>query len=63
MKEEYIEMKTDGHRHLGAAVGWNENKEEFVIAKVSESVKQLDILTNLACTKPHAAFSDFTFMD
>ena len=42
MKEEYIEIANetfrdyninitiDGHRHLGAVVGLNENKEEFV---------------------------------
>ena len=45
MKEEYIEIAnetfqdynvkiTDGHRHLGAAVDSNENKEEFAIAKL-----------------------------
>ena len=70
MKEEYIEIAnetfqdynikiTDGHRHRGAAVGSNENKEEFVIAKVSEWVKQLEVLTNFACPEPHAAFSGF----
>ena len=37
----------------------NENKEEFVIAKLSEWVKQLEVLTNFACTEPHAAFSGF----
>ena len=31
-----IKMTTTGHRHLGAVVGSNENKDEFVIAKVSE---------------------------
>ena len=43
----------------GAVVGLNENKEEFIIPKVSEWVKQLKILTNFACTEPHAAFSGF----
>ena len=70
-KEEYIQISnetfrdynikitTDWHRHLGAAVGSNENKEVFVIAKVSEWVKQLEILTKFAHTEPHAAFSGF----
>ena len=44
---------------LGAVVGSNENKEVFVIAKVCEWVKQLEILTKFACTKPRAAFSGF----
>ena len=54
-----IKITTDGHRHLGAVVGSNENKEEFVIAKVSEWVKQQEVLTNFACSEPHAAFSGF----
>ena len=71
MKEEYteianetfrdynIKITTHGHRHLGAVVGSNENKEEFVITKVSKLVKQLEIPTNFACTEPHTAFSGF----
>ena len=71
MKEGYIEIvnetfqdynmkiTTDGHRHRGAVVGSNENKEEFVVAKVSEWVKQLEVLTKFACIEPHAAFSGF----
>ena len=44
---------------IEAVVGSNENKEEFVIAKVSEWVKQLVVLTNFAYPEPHAAFSGF----
>ena len=44
---------------LGTVVGSNDNKEEFALAKVSEWVKQLEVLTNFACTEPHAAFSGF----
>ena len=71
IKEEYIQIAketfrdynikitTDGHRHLGAVVGSNENKEVSAIAKVSEWIKQLEILTKFECTEPHAAFSGF----
>ena len=71
IKEEYIQIAketfrdynikitTDGHRHLGAVVGSNENKEVSAIAKVSEWIKQLEILTKFACTEPHTAFSGF----
>ena len=52
-------IKNDGHRHLGAVVGSNKNKEEFIIAKVPELVKQLEILTNFACTEPYVASSGF----
>ena len=73
MKKEYIQIAnetfrdynikitTDGHCHLGAVVGSSENKEVFVIAKVSEWVKQLEILTKFACTEPDAAFSGFIY--
>ena len=54
-----IKMTTDGHRHLGGVVGSKENKEEFLILKVSEWVKQLEALTNFACTENHTAFSTF----
>ena len=54
-----IKIKTDEHRHRGAVVGSNENKEEFVIAKVSEWVKLLEVLTNFASPEPHVAFSAF----
>ena len=71
MKEEYIQIAketfrdynrkitTDGHRPLGVVVGSNKSKEVFVIEKVSEWVKQLEILTKFACTEPHAAFPGF----
>ena len=55
----HIKITIDGHCHLGAVVRSNENKEEFVITKVSEWVKQLEILINFKCTKPHAASSGF----
>ena len=54
-----ITITTDGHRHVRAPVGSNENKEEFVIAKVAEWVKQLEILINFACIEPQATFFGF----
>ena len=63
MKEEYIQIANKTFRDYnikittdGAVVGSNENKEVFAIAKVTEWVKQLEILTKFACTEPHAAF-------
>ena len=54
-----IKITTDGHRHLGTIIGSSENKEVFVITKVSEWIKQLEIVAKFACTEPHAAFSGF----
>ena len=56
IKEEYIQIAKG---HLGVAVGSNENKEVFVISKVSEWVKQLEIPTKFTYSEPHAAFSGF----
>ena len=64
MKETFRDYNikiTNGHSHLGAVVGLNENKEVFVIAKVSEWIKKLEMPTKFACTELHAAFSGFIY--
>ena len=51
--QEYnINITTDGHHHLSSVVGSNENKEEYIITKVVEQVKQQEILTNFTYTEP-----------
>ena len=69
MKEEYIEIAnetlqdynikitTNGHRHPGAAVGSNQNKEEFV--KSVRMGKATGSYTKFAYAETHAAFSSF----
>jgi len=58
-KDFNIKITTDGHRHLGAVVGTRDNKEKFVKEKVIEWVRQINKLSEFACTQPHAAFSAF----
>ncbi|KAG0710229.1 hypothetical protein GWK47_023244 [Chionoecetes opilio] len=50
----------DGQRHLGAVIGTEEFKEKYVGEKVSEWVKEVDVLSDMAKPDPHTAYSVFT---
>ena len=49
----------DGQRHLGAVIE-TEKFKEYVEEKVSEWVKEMDVLSDMARTEPQAAYSAFT---
>ena len=49
-----------GKRHLGAVVGTEEFKKEYVIMRVNEWVAELKLLTKIAKFYPQAAYSTFT---
>ena len=44
---------------MGAVIGTEEFKEEYVGEKVSEWVKEVDVLSDIARTEPQAAYSAF----
>ena len=50
-----------GKKHLGASLGSNSCKQEFVTKKVDEWIKQLKTLSKFAQTDPHAAYAAFTY--
>ncbi|KAG0724864.1 hypothetical protein GWK47_039737 [Chionoecetes opilio] len=50
----------DGQRHLGAVIGTEEFKVKYVGEKVSEWVKEVDVLSDMVKTEQHAAYSAFT---
>ena len=54
--ESAIQITTKGHRHLGAFVGNEETKKKYVNEKVDNWVKQINRLSEFACTQPYAAF-------
>ena len=54
-----IQITTDGKRHLGAAIGTNDFKEEYVSNMVTEWVRQIRTLTAIAKSQPHAAYSAY----
>ena len=72
VKEQYLELArtlfadtcvnvtADGRPHLGAAIGSPSFVEQYVSDKVSSWVTELKVLTSIAVTQPHAAFSAFT---
>ena len=50
----------DGQRHLGVVIGTEEFKEKYDGEKVPEWVKEVVVLSDMARTEPHAAYSTFT---
>ncbi|KAG0714514.1 hypothetical protein GWK47_013998 [Chionoecetes opilio] len=55
-----VTVTKDGQRHLGAVIGTEEFKAKYVEEKVSEWVKEVGVLSSMAKTEPHAAYSAFT---
>ena len=54
-----VQITTEGKRHLGAALGKEKFKREFVNLKVDGWIKQLRILSKIAETEPQAAYTGF----
>ena len=50
-----------GQRHLGAVIGTPEFKKEYVEKKVEEWVQEVCVLSGIAKTEPHAAYTAYTF--
>ena len=55
-----LSITTEGKRHLGAALGTQSFVKEFVQLKVKNWVQELDRLSNIATTQPHAAYAALT---
>ena len=52
-----VDVTTDGRPHLGAPVG---TLESFTIDKILSWISAVDILSSIAMSQPHAAYSCFT---
>ena len=55
-----VSITKEGKRHLGAAIGTEAFKEAYVQDKVETWVQEVDRLTTIAETQPHAAYAAFT---
>ena len=55
-----IEITTEGSKHLGACIGNAEFKKEYVEKKVEKWRKEIQVLSKIARTHPHTAYSAFT---
>ena len=55
-----ISISVDGKRHLGGALGSPSFVTSFVKERVSTWAKELDLLSDISITHPHAAYAAFT---
>ena len=55
-----VKITTEGKSHLGAALGTEAFVREFVNNKVQQWVEEVQHLSSIANTQPHAAYSAFT---
>ena len=55
-----VSITAEGKRHLGAAIGTNSFVESYVKRKVSGWVHEVERLSSIAVTQPHAAYAAFT---
>ena len=54
-----VNITTEGKRHLGAVVGSESYKQTYVMKKVDEWCKELQLLSRIASIQPQAAYSCF----
>ena len=52
-----INITEEGRRHLGAVIGSDEYKKEYVREKVDEWIESIQQLSKIAKTQPHAAYT------
>lgn len=55
-----VSITKEGQRHLGAVIGTEEFKKEYIEEKVLKWVKEVEVLADIAKTEPHAAYSAYT---
>lgn len=55
-----MEIRIDGHRLLGAAIGTTEFKEAYVKQKVTNWVKDIQHLAAIAVEEPQVSLSAYT---
>ena len=55
-----IKISTRGERHMGAVVGSERFKDEYVSNKVEKWVQDIEQLSNIAKDEPQSALSSFT---
>jgi hypothetical protein len=55
-----INISSSGRKHLGSALGKSAFVQDFLKAKVDKWSKELELLTTIAKTEPHTAYSALT---
>ena len=54
-----VQIFTNGQRHLGAAIGTHEFIEAYAAQKIEKWVNEIESLTAIAHTHPHATYAAF----
>ena len=55
-----VNVTSDGRPHLGAPVGTTEYVEKFTVDKPDCWISEIDKLSSIAVSQPHAACTSFT---
>ena len=55
-----VDITTEGQRHLGAVIGSHEFKDQYCREKVLGWKGELEALSEIARSQPHAAYTVFT---
>ena len=55
-----LNITTNGRKHLGAALGTEEFKNEYIDNKIEQWSEEIKVLANIAKTEPHLAYAAFT---
>ena len=59
-KDTAVKITKKGKKHLGAAIGHADFREEFVSALVKDWVAEIESLSKIASFEPQAAYTAFT---
>ena len=59
-KDSKVNITAEGKRHLGATIGSDAFKDNFVGEKINELTEQLKLLSKIAQIEPQAAYTCFT---
>ena len=55
-----VTITTEGERHMGAVIGSEEFKKQYVERKISKWIEDIEALANIAKDEPQAAYSCYT---
>ncbi|XP_066921132.1 uncharacterized protein [Clytia hemisphaerica] len=54
-----IQISTEGERHLGAVIGTDENKRNYINEKISKWKDEIILLADIAATYPQSAYAAY----
>ena len=55
-----VNITLEGRRHLGAVIGSKEFKNQYCQEKVDKWLREMESLTEISKSQPHAAYVAFT---